>query len=164
MVCAWQVSDRGGPGWRGQLHMVYRWEVPDWIRFRFLIWCCDVLNYGLQIWQRIDILYHTGRALQCSGFRHWHPSLLMELASDRSGHWEQVHMVCCWQVPNRIRSFSSNLLTRTLLYLFLNICFFCIKIQGGWKYFSFWSWSYIHLITLLHAYSLMACLLQHSAF
>jgi hypothetical protein len=32
MVCAWQVSDWGGPYGRGQLHMVCRWQVPDRIR------------------------------------------------------------------------------------------------------------------------------------
>ncbi len=38
MVCAWQVSDRGGSDWRGQLHMVHCWEVPDWIRFIRSAW------------------------------------------------------------------------------------------------------------------------------
>ena len=32
MVCAWQVSSRGGSDRRGQLHMVHGWEVSNWIR------------------------------------------------------------------------------------------------------------------------------------
>ncbi len=36
MVCAWQVSDWGGPDGRGQLHMVCRWQVPDRIRSEFV--------------------------------------------------------------------------------------------------------------------------------
>ncbi len=32
MVCSWQVPDGGGSDCGGQLHMVRRWEVSNWIR------------------------------------------------------------------------------------------------------------------------------------